>query len=74
MCLAMTETELNYFHRRAAEERTAAANAADERAAQSHRDLAEHFEELARHPWKREVPGEALKSASTLPAEFRIIP
>jgi hypothetical protein len=68
------ETKQEYCRRRAAEERAAAAHAADERAAQSHRDLAEYFEALASDAgdaWMRDDP---VPSTSTLPADFRIIP
>jgi hypothetical protein len=68
------ETKQDYCRRRAAEERAAAAHAADERAAQSHRDLAQHFEELASEAgngWTRDDP---VQSTSTLPSDFRIIP
>ena len=68
------ETKQDYCRRRAAEERAAAAQAADERAAQSHRDLAEHFEELASHADDGWMPEEPVPSTSTLPADFRIIP
>ena len=45
MALAMADFDSKeYFRKRAEEERTAADRAADERAAQPHRELAEHYE------------------------------
>jgi len=47
MLMRPLETDSDYCRRRAAQERAAAAGAADERAARSHRDLAGRFEALA---------------------------
>ena len=68
------ETKQDYFRRRAAEERAAAADAADERAARSHRDLAEQFEEQASDVLETRVPDEPVQAGSTMPSDFRIIP
>jgi hypothetical protein len=76
MAFRMEQRENNreYCRRRAAEELAAANYAADERAAQSHRDLARHFEELAGNLPENGAPEGAVLPASTLPSEFRIIP
>jgi hypothetical protein len=63
----------DYFRRRADEEQEAAANAADERAASLHRQMAEEYRKCAengsvRPPLEEEAP------AGTLHAEFRILP
>lgn len=64
----------DYFERRAEEERSAAAEAADERAAQSHRDLAQRYERKAHDD--AEVDDGAPEALSTMiPGEgFKIIP
>jgi hypothetical protein len=76
MIVLMTPPEDNrdYCRRRAAEERAAAAHAADDRAAQAHLDLARHFESLACHELVESPPDQLPYSPSTLPGEFRIIP
>jgi hypothetical protein len=65
---------LDYFQRRAEEERAAAEKAADARAAHSHRELAEEYErrasgegELLAEEGTEEEPG-------TLAKDFRILP
>ena len=65
----------DYFQRRAEEEREAAERAADERAAHSHRELADHYERLAgdEGPGRADVE-EGAQAAGTLPREFRILP
>ena len=65
----------DYFQRRAEEERDAAEQAVDERAAHSHRELAEHYARLAgdERPAPAD-PEEAPLSAGALPREFRILP
>ena len=65
----------NYFQRRAEEEREAAEQAADERAAVSHRELAGHYEKLAREEGRGAAGVEEVPQASgVLPREFRILP
>jgi hypothetical protein len=63
-----------YFERRAAEERLAADQALDERAAESHRQLAAYYRTLAadtRAPFGDD-PAERL--TAILPKDFRIVP
>lgn len=66
----------DYFEKRAAEERAAAERCDDERAAQSHRALAEQYEEQARSrpsaekSERDEEPG----CPGILPPDFRILP
>ncbi len=61
-----------YFAKRASEERHAASHAADDRAAQSHREMAEQYEKLARGDGGSEpLPDER---CGGLPNEFRILP
>ena len=70
---AMTKSDsTDYFHRRALEERAAAELAQDERAANSHRELARRYDEKA----KDGLGGEAdePESGSVLPDEFQILP
>jgi hypothetical protein len=64
----------DYFERRADEERAAAEKAGDERAAQSHRELAKHYHNIARG--SEEAPGRdaEVPSPGILPREFRIVP
>jgi|GraSoiStandDraft_13_1057314.scaffolds.fasta_scaffold651696_2 hypothetical protein len=63
----------NYFKRRAEEERAAAELATNERAAQSHRELAMHYRELASGvEWPRS--GGAEGEAGILSKDFRIVP
>jgi len=64
----------DYFQRRAEEERAAAANAADERAAQSHRSLAARYDAKAKGSPVRELKIEGTDDGSILPKEFRILP
>jgi len=67
----MEEAETkDYFERRAAEEREAADQAQDVRAAQSHREMARRYDEKARN--LPATPAE--DSMSGLPREFRILP
>jgi len=63
-----------YFHRRAEEERAAADNASDERAAQSHRSLAARYDAKAKGSPVREIAGEEDENGSVLPKDFRILP
>jgi len=64
----------DYFVRRSEEERTAAEQARDERAAQSHRELADHYRNIAEG--SEELPGDdgAGWGDGTLAKEFRIVP
>ncbi len=62
-----------YLERRADEERSAAAAAVDERAAQAHRELAEFYDRRAKGgaaPEVREEPS----VPGILPSDFRILP
>lgn len=71
----MHETQSRkYFERRAVEERLAAENAADERAAQSHRELAERYRKIA--TGCEEVPAEKMDALGPgiLPKDFSIVP
>jgi hypothetical protein len=63
----------DYFERRSEEERTAAELAADARAAQSHRELADHYRSLARGD---EAPGGQADQddSGIVSKEFRIVP
>jgi hypothetical protein len=63
----------NYFKRRAEEERAAAELATNERAAQSHRELAIHYRELASGVESRRNDG-AEGEAGILSKDFRIVP
>ncbi len=63
----------DYFQRRAEEEREAAEQATDERAAVSHRELADHYARLAENDDRIRAEGE-LNGARALPKEFRILP
>ena len=64
----------DYFERRSAEERTAAEQASDERAAQSHRELAEHYRNVANGSEQLPAEDEGDSEAESLPKEFRIVP
>jgi hypothetical protein len=70
----MAEQPREYYARRAHEERVAAQSAPDERAAQSHRELAAHYEKVAAG---EEEPSSSRGDRSRLPAggsPFRIVP
>ena len=71
--MELVENNRTYCLRRAAEEQEAAHLAADERAAQAHRELARHFEELAIRVPPLGAGYEQLEPAGTLSSEFRII-
>ena len=62
-----------YFEKRAADERLAADQAGDERAAELHRELARRYDELATGPETppSEVPADLVAG---IPSEFRILP
>jgi hypothetical protein len=65
----------DYFHRRAEEERAAAEHAADERAAQTHRELAQEYEKRAHCDGNGAVfEDEQPQDPGTLHKEFRILP
>lgn len=64
----------DYFQRRAEEEREAAEQATDERAAHSHRELAEHYQRLSGDERQRVSEPEEPQSRGILPKEFRILP
>ena len=71
----MTDSPSNdYFQRRAEEEREAAEQAADERAATSHRELADHYARLAEDESDKRADRDETQSSGTLPKEFRILP
>jgi hypothetical protein len=63
-----------YYQRRAEEERAAAERAGDERAAKSHRELAERFDDLANGGAAAQGSGPPNQRPGILPPEFRILP
>jgi hypothetical protein len=63
----------HYFERRAEEERAAALRATNERAAQVHRELAEHYGELATGG-EQIANDESAAEAGILPKDFQIVP
>jgi hypothetical protein len=64
----------NYFERRAEQERIASENAADARAAQSHRELADHYRSLAEGGELPEACQDSQGEPSTMPKDFLIVP
>ena len=66
------EQSTDYFLRRAAEEQDAADNAADERSASLHRQLAAHYRKCA-DDCAPPAPEEEQSPAGTLHAEFQIL-
>ena len=70
----MTEQSSDYYARRAEEERLAAANAREERAAQSHRELADHYSKLANGSAQLPGEGSVPLNAGTVSKDFRIVP
>jgi hypothetical protein len=64
----------SYFKRRAEEERAAAEKAADERAAQSHRELSEHYRNIASGSEAPPTDGPQVSEDGILPKDFRIVP
>jgi len=66
--------QTDYFHRRAEEERAAAEQASDERAAQSHRSLAARYDAKANGSPVREIAEDASEEGSVLPKDFHILP
>jgi hypothetical protein len=69
----MTTSAPDYFERRSEEERLAAEQAADERAAQSHRELSDHYRKIAEGS---EAPPTSEDEGldGTLPRDFSIVP
>jgi hypothetical protein len=63
----------DYFERRAEEERAAAARATNERAAQSHRELAMHYRGLA-NGFKLPGSDGSDGDGAILSKDFRIVP
>ena len=71
----MQDTEQSeYFHRRAEEEREAAKSAADERAAQPHRELAQRYDAMAKGDAASEEEGEDEPRGATVSKDFTILP
>jgi histidine ammonia-lyase len=64
----------DYFERRSEQERTAAEQASDERAAKSHRELATHYRNLANGSAFPPADEEGRLQDGILPKEFRIVP
>ena len=64
----------DYFQKRADEEREAAKQATDERAATSHRELADHYTRLADSESDQQADQDEPLATSVLPREFRILP
>jgi len=64
----------DYFERRSEEERTAAEQASDARAAQSHRELAEHYRQVANGSERLPADDDGSPEVGTLAKEFRIVP
>lgn len=64
----------DYFERRSEEERTAAEQASDQRAAQSHRELAEHYRNVANGSEALPDDDDRGSDDGFLPKEFRIVP
>ena len=62
-----------YFERRALEERAAAERACDQRARQSHSELAERYSTAARGDGVL-MAGDDRAQGAVLPSEFRILP
>lgn len=71
----MQDTEhLEYFRRRAEEERKAAKSATDELAARPHRELAERYDAKARGDSASEGEGDEEPAGGTLSKDFTILP
>ena len=64
----------DYFERRAEQERTAAERCADERAAQSHRELADHYRQIAEGAERLPASDPKPNEPGILPKDFRILP
>ena len=69
----MSEQSRSYYAQRAEEERLAAANAPDERAAQSHRELALRYLKLSDET-ERLPADEAAAEIRIVSKDFRIVP
>jgi hypothetical protein len=65
---------IQYFERREEEERLAALNASDKRAAETHRALAARYHARAKGRPLREASEEESGGLSSLPTDFRILP
>jgi hypothetical protein len=63
-----------YFERRAEEEKAAAAGAADERAARTHRELAERYMRQAKGEAEATQEDEEPNNGGTLSSDFKILP
>lgn len=64
----------DYFQRRAEEERLAAERAADQRAAQSHRELSDHYRNIASGSEELPMDDVAPSDEGILPQDFWIVP
>jgi hypothetical protein len=64
----------DYFERRSSEEQAAAEQASDERAAQSHRELADHYRNIANGSEEPPVDDDTGSGEGILPKDFRILP
>ena len=64
----------DYFARRAEQERAAAADATDERAALMHRQMAERYDELARGAAQPRGPDPMPTDRGILPRDLQIFP
>ena len=69
----MSRLSTDCFQRRAEEESAAAANATDERAAQSHRELAVHYRNIANGSEQLPQDDADQSEGGILPLEFRIV-
>jgi hypothetical protein len=67
-------SQRQYFERRAAEERAAAAQAHDERAAQPHRELARRYDDMVNGEVDGAEGEDMPDLIAGLPPEFRILP
>jgi hypothetical protein len=65
---------MDYFERRAEEERAAAEHAGDERAAQSHRELSDHYRNIASGSERPPMDDGDRSDDGTVPNNFRIVP
>jgi len=70
----MTEASQDYFEKRASEERKAADNADDRRAADSHRELARRYKKLADNGEARRRVEDETGDAAVLARGFKILP
>jgi hypothetical protein len=70
----MSEESRDYFEKRASEEREAADNADDRRAADSHRELARRYKKLADNGETRPRVEDENGDAAVLARGFKILP